>query len=126
MRNASGDLYGGSTSAQNILGVQRRYNFTLTKVTSESDALNKLSSGWGAKLNLTFSALPSHLRRWDPAFSGSHSVYVQDYDPIDKTVLWLDPLATAGHQGERVKVADITKAVWWNDVVAAKQGSVRG
>jgi hypothetical protein len=125
LRAASGDLSGGSTSTQNILGARNRYGFALTKVTSRADALRKLSNGWGAKLNLTYPALPAHLRRWDADFTGNHSVYVQDYDAADGTVLWLDPLAPAGSHGERVKLADITRAVWWDDVVAAKQGSFR-
>lgn len=123
LRAAGGAPDGASTSSQNIEGTRNRYGFTPTKLATQADTLAKLADGWGAKLNLTYAELPPELRRHDPDFTGNHSVYVQDYRPADGTMLWLDPLAPAGSKGERVKVADVTKAVWWNDVVTAKQGS---
>jgi hypothetical protein len=90
-------------------GLAKRYGLTMPyPLTGAPTLLRALEPGMAAVINGSMGAFPAghRLRRWDPAFTGGHSVYLER--TLDGSLLWCDPLAPAGAAvPERVTEDDI-------------------
>lgn len=109
LRAASGEPpTGGSNTGDVIRGIRNRYKLTVGPALSDSTMLAQLKTPGtaviaGGKLG-NFPA-GHRLRRWDPPFTGGHSVLLVRLD--DGTLWWCDPLAPTGtYKGEKVTEAE--------------------
>ncbi len=81
-----------------------------------------LATGGGAVANGDYPNLAGHkaldglnVNRWQPGFTGSHSVFVCDYraGPLgDGSVLWMDPLGHGDYTGDRIPIQTLWEFLW--------------
>lgn len=111
VRSAAGRPHsGGMTASQVRAGLREAYGVSAT-VIERSEVPTYLARGYAVVVALTYSRLPSHLRRWQPSFTGGHSVCLAGRRS-DGKVGWFDPLGTSSWDGEWVAWADVDQAVW--------------
>ena len=97
----------GASLSDLIVAIRRRYGITLTQNSPAS------LSAWLDKDDIALVVqgkmgnLGSTLRRWDPSFTGGHSVCVVNL-PGDRYI-WLDPLAPNKFAGDVVKKSQIMR-----------------
>lgn len=95
-----------------------------------------LVAGRGFALTGRMDRMPTHLKRWDPAFGAHvpalHAVYIQRdgkdaeirWDAHNgKFVWWMDPLATAGYPGEWVELATALSFIGTDQSAYGQEGS---
>lgn len=97
------DDHAGATLAVAIEAARERYNlgdgFTVTSSWADVRAGLMADDSW-LVVQGSMAAVPARLRRWDPAFSGPHSVAARGVQQ------WCDPLAPKGtYVGEYVGLA---------------------
>lgn len=116
IRQAAGQgPLGGSTLEQLARGVKARFGTLLpTPVRGASEIVLALTRGKVAMVDGRMGNFPAghRLRRWDPAFSGGHTVYVERRE--DGSLWWCDPLAPVGtYAGEVVTDAELRTFASW-------------
>ena len=95
-----------------------------------------LVAGRGFALTGNLHVVPTHLKRWDPAFAAtnpaSHAVYIQRDGPngairwdshLGKFVWWMDPLATPGYPGEWVELGTALGFIGVDQSAYGQEGS---
>jgi hypothetical protein len=118
LRAASGEPTTGGSNTDNLLvGFRRRYGFVPATVVGYSNLWAYLSKpGRVAVAMGKMGAFPAGytLRRFDPGFTGGHSVFVARCDSLLR-VWWDDPLAPQGgtlnYQGQYVSQRDLARFV---------------
>ena len=90
LRAESGDLVGGTDMADQVKAMQARYGW-IGDVRPNTEVL-VTPVGWALTLDGSMGAFPAghRLRRWDPGFTGGHSVAVFR---LETGWWWCDPLA---------------------------------
>lgn len=114
IRTAAGALPGGTTARQLHDGLEKRYNFKTDIITSFDDLWARLDIGVSAAVQGEMGAFPAghQLRRWDPAFTGGHCVFIARMDNHDR-VWWDDPLAPSNgkYNGQWATKSDLARFV---------------
>lgn len=110
LRTAAGALPGGATAKQLQRGIKERYSHD-TKVVS---GIPTLALGEAAAIQGSMGAFPKghQLRRWDPAFAGTHCVFIAKTDSKSH-YWWDDPLAPSGtgYNGQWVAASDVERFI---------------
>lgn len=110
LRAASGDMEGGSSQADVVRGMLKRYGWQgSVRANTNLNPKTYLVPGTVAVVQGSMGKFPtgSHFRRYDPSFTGGHGVCVFRLDTNDR-VWWCDPLApTVGYSGEWMSFADL-------------------
>ena len=99
---------GGVTIEQIIPGLQRRYGWAGGRLVGSADLLDALRPGTSAIVSGRLAHFEGghRLRRWQPTFSGGHSVWIARLR--DGTLWWDDPLGPAtSYSGEAVTEAEL-------------------
>lgn len=104
---------GGVTPAELVRGLDKAYPAIAGRTSSHDrgDVPGLLRSGHAVAVCLTYAQLPSRLRRWQPSFTGGHTVAMAGVNSSGRFG-WFDPLGTAGWSGEWVSWADVDQAIW--------------
>jgi len=107
---------GGSTFSLLDIGAIRRYGLCLHRIPDGSKAgLRRMLNVEGQALAIAGSLgnLPNghRLRRWQPDYTGGHAICV--IAEGDGKVLWLDPLAPMGFEGDHPTVDNVLTFAWY-------------
>jgi hypothetical protein len=104
---------GGLTPSQLARGLAREFPHLAPtgKRAERADVPDLLRAGYAVAVPLTYGELPERLRRWQPRFTGGHSVTLAGVNTAGRFG-WFDPLGTAGWSGEWVTWADVERAIW--------------
>lgn len=101
LRKASGDtMVGGSNMGDGIKGMDARYGWHGVHHAFGPDAVTSLPIGSAIALTGSMGRVGSHLRRWDPTFTGAHSVCVVRDQASG--YWWMNPQAPPSYPGEYV------------------------
>jgi hypothetical protein len=121
VRSAAGLPHsGGMTAAQVDAGLRLAYGVDLVPV-AKADIPAKIAAGYAVVAVLTYGSLPSNLRRWQPSFTGGHSVCLAGTK--DGKIGWFDPLAPAGYSGEWTPYSAVDQALWSSGHLMVKRAS---
>lgn len=112
LRDAAGEPPLGGSNVDDLLrGLKARYGWTPPVRVNTAGLWQKLTPGSGVVVSGKMGAFPAghNLRRWDPGFTGGHSIFAIRVDTQDR-VWWDDPLAPKGtYQGQWVSKADLIR-----------------
>jgi hypothetical protein len=101
---------GGLTPAQLKTGLQRALRITPISI-NRQDIPKFVASGHAIMVPHDYGKLTTHLRRWQPRFTGGHSAMICGRASNGKFG-WFDPLAPSNWGGEWVNWADVEPAIW--------------
>lgn len=107
LRAASGDLVGGSNTDDLKRGMTARYGWEPATTVLTWAQLKSQPVGTAWAVQGLYGRLTTHLRRWDPTFTGAHCTMVVKYGAGKWK--WFDPLATQGYAGEDISEADLER-----------------
>lgn len=107
---------GGSTFTLLDAGAAKRYGVTLDRVTDGARSilartLRRPNMGLAIAGSLGHLPAGHRLRRWQPSFTGGHAIAVQTLG--EGKVLWLDPLAPDGFEGDTTTVDNVLTFAWY-------------
>jgi hypothetical protein len=110
---------GGPTLAQlrqavaRVSGIDMRWSPNGGDPLTWHELLVRLEDGGGALVNVWPAKLPGHYRRWIPALTTGHSVYVERYDHARKRIWLMDPLGRGSDfRGEWIDADVLYRAMW--------------
>lgn len=125
IKSAAGVIHDdGMTPAELRAGLASRLGLRAQLVATSRDAIEaKLLAGWALAVPLTYSKLPTHLRRWLPGFGGGHTGVLAGVR--GSRWGWFDPGAPPGWGGEYIEPAAILGAAWSAGIMGAESAASR-
>ncbi len=108
LRVAGGDgpaenPHDGSNLGQLAVGMRSRYGWTGARADGWT-AVSAVRPRTAVVVTGSYASLPTHFRRWDPAFGGGHAALAVR---TPYRWWWLDPLAVRGYAGEEIAAATL-------------------